>query len=112
MANFKATWSGKYPCLCVGEWTLYLDGVDVSDVIPQILRISPMGTRKEYAAVRFDENCNETYEYYWDGLSAKKWIRKNLYWVTKICKTWGEAFELYHAINDADWRHSSCGGCL
>lgn len=39
MATVEAKWSGKWPCLCYGEWTLIVDGVDVSDKIPEYLKI-------------------------------------------------------------------------
>lgn len=29
--NYKAEWSGCYPCLCYGTWTLFKDGEDVSE---------------------------------------------------------------------------------
>lgn len=32
----EAKWSGLYPCLCSGEWTLKVNGKDVSDKIPKI----------------------------------------------------------------------------
>lgn len=31
----EANWSGSYSCLCSGEWTLFIDGKDVSDKIPK-----------------------------------------------------------------------------
>ena len=29
-----AKWTGCFPCLCSGEWKLYIDGQDVSFLIP------------------------------------------------------------------------------
>ena len=34
----EAKWSGSYPWLCSGEWTLFIDGKDMSDKIPKELR--------------------------------------------------------------------------
>ena len=31
----EAKWSGEYPTLCFGEWTLNVDGKDVSLSIPE-----------------------------------------------------------------------------
>ena len=112
MANFEVNWSGERYSLCYGEWTIRRNGVDVSNLIPGPLRNYHMNTRKEYSAWHFTEDWDEEWEYYFDGLSAKKWIRKNRYWISKICCSKEEEFQLYHAINDADWRHGSCGGCI
>ena len=112
MANFKVNWSGGSYSLCSGEWTIRRNGVDVTDLIPENLRYSHMNTRKEYSEWHFTDDWDEVWEYYFDGLSAKKWVRKNRYWISKICLNREEEFQLYHAINALDWRHSSCGGCI
>ncbi len=112
MANFEINWSGESYCLCYGEWTICRNGVDVSDLIPGNLLNNHMGTRKEYSAWHITEDWDEEWEYYFDGLSAKKWIRKNRYWISKICSNREEEFQLYHAINALDWRPGSCGGCI
>lgn len=54
MATVEAKWSGKWPCLCHGKWTLIVDGIDVSDKIPEELRDSPMGTYGFYDTWYFD----------------------------------------------------------
>ncbi len=112
MANFIATWSGRYPRLCDGKWTIYRNGVNVSIFIPSSLRNEPMHTRKRYVTWNFASDWSEKWDFYWDGLSAKKWIRKNHYWIRRICLSEEEEFQLFHAINAADWRHGSCGGCI
>ena len=33
----EAKWSGEYPTLCFGEWTLNVDGKDVSLAIPEYI---------------------------------------------------------------------------
>lgn len=112
MTNFEALWTGRYPCLCSGEWKLYRNGIDVSRFIPDSLRYSEMGTRKVYSHLYLDNEWDEYVEYYWNGLSAKQWIKKNRFWIKALCMNREEEFKLYHAINDADWRHGSCGGCI
>lgn len=112
MANFEVNWSGGRYSLCDGEWTIRRNGVDVSDLIPESLRTRHMNTRKEYLSWRFDWNWDEYWTHYYDGLSAKKWVRKNRYWISKICSNREEEFQLYHAINARDWREKSCGGCI
>ena len=44
MNQVNAHWSGRYPTLCFGEWTLEIDGKNVSDKIPSDLINSPMNT--------------------------------------------------------------------
>lgn len=112
MANFEVNWSGSYPNLCCGEWTICRDGIDVSDLIPENLRYRHMNTRYVYVKWHFTADWDEEWERYFHGLSAKKWIRKNRYWISKICSNREEEFQLYHAINALDWRHGSCGGCI
>lgn len=43
-----AKWSGKYPCRCYGEWSLFIGGVDYSHIIPENLRTSHMNTAGTY----------------------------------------------------------------
>ena len=45
----EANWSGSYPNLCRGEWTLLIDGKNVSDKIPKDLRNEPMNTKSVYS---------------------------------------------------------------
>ena len=112
MTKFKVNWSGRYCSLCSGEWTIRRNGVDVSDSIPDSLKNEPMNTRKKYSKVHLTEDWDEEWERYFDGLSAKKWVRKNRYWIRKICSNREEEFQLYHAIGAVDWRPGSCGGCI
>jgi hypothetical protein len=60
----EAKWSGKYPCLCFGNWTLKVDGKDVSKLIPSKLRKSPMNTYGTYQSWHF-ENWIEVFEDYY-----------------------------------------------
>ena len=43
-----AKWSGKYPCRCSGKWSLFIEGVDYSHMIPEDLRTSHMNTAGTY----------------------------------------------------------------
>lgn len=42
--DIKVKWTGRYPCLCFGEWKLYIDGMDKSNLIPENLKQNEMGT--------------------------------------------------------------------
>ena len=44
----EAYWSGKYPCLCLGEWRLKVNNKDVTDKIPVSLRRGEMNTYGTY----------------------------------------------------------------
>lgn len=61
--NIKVEWTGKWPCLCYGEWKLTIDGEDRSSFIPEELRRSEMGTFGIYSSWHF-ENWIEVFEDY------------------------------------------------
>lgn len=112
VGNVEAEWSGGYPCLCHGKWTLKVDGKDVSDKIPENLRDDNMNTYKSYQKWHFDEGYREKWEYYNDGLRCEDWIEVNGYWLNKIVADKDIQKCVFYAINEEDWRHSSCGGCI
>lgn len=106
---FEVKWTGKYPTLCFGEWIIKKDGQDVSKYMP--CRQAPMETYGEYDMWHFDDDYNEVWETYKNGMHFKKWSKKNE-WINKICKNKKEKRELFKAIQKEDWRHGSCGGCI
>lgn len=108
----EAKWSGSYPNLCSGEWTLIVDGKDVSDKIPNNLRNSEMNTYGSYQSWHFDENYSEVFENYHDGLECDEWIKANKDWIDTISTDYGVQVDIFHAINASDWRHGSCIGCI
>lgn len=105
-----ATWTGKYPCLCSGEWIITVDGEPVD--IPEELKRSPMNTKKLYFAWSFDESFHEQWEDYEAGLDYKDWIQEKKDWLQDLHLSSVETHALYRAINESDWRHGSCGGCI
>lgn len=107
----KAKWSGSYPCLCYGEWTLEVNGKNVSDLIPDELRRSCMNTYGTYEEWHF-ENWVEVFEDYEDGLMCDEWIAENKYWLDIITDDIDTQVEIFNAINEQDWRSGSCGGCI
>ena len=112
MATVEAKWSGKWPCLCHGKWTLIVDGIDVSDKIPEELRDSPMGTYGFYDTWYFDKDWNDIWESYEDGFECKFWIEENLEWLKTITTDENVMEQIYNAINAKDFRTGSCGGCI
>ena len=111
MAIVKAKWSGSYPCLCFGKWTLIVDGNDVSNKIPKKLRESSMNTYGTYQSWHF-EDWLEVFEDYSDGLNCEDWIRENDYWLKEITDNNDTKILIYNAINEQDFRIGSCGGCI
>lgn len=107
----EAKWSGSYPTLCRGEWTLKVNGKNVSGLIPRKLRHSAMNTYGTYEEWHF-EDWKEVFEDYEDGLVCEEWIAENKYWLDTITEDYDTQVEIYKAINKHDWRNGSCGGCI
>ena len=109
--NIEARWSGSYPTLCFGYWTLLIDGEDVSEKIPEDLRDRSMYTFGTYQSWHF-ENWMEVFESYDDGLLCDEWIEENDYWLKDITDDYSVKEEIYDAFNAEDFRSGSCGGCI
>ena len=107
----KANWSGRYPTKCFGKWTLEVNGVDVSMYIPAELRRDSMNTYRTYQRWYF-KNWLEEFEDYEDGLMRDEWIAENKYWLDVITNDINIQMEIFYAINEKDWRHGECGGCI
>lgn len=107
----EARWSGSYPCLCFGKWTLIVNGKDVSDLIPEELRESEMNTYGTYQSWHF-EDWLEVFESYTDGLMCDEWIEENKYWLNTITNDNDIHVKIFEAINAEDFRAGSCGGCI
>lgn len=108
----EAKWSGSYPNLCSGEWTLIVDGKDVSDKIPDDLQNSEMNTYKSYKKWNFKKGYSVGWKSYYDGLECEEWIEENQEWLNKISIDHEIQSDIFYAINMSDWRHRSCGGCI
>ena len=108
----EAYWSGAYPCLCSGQWTLKVNGEDMSDKIPEYLRTSDMNTDGTYQRWWFDEDYNVEYEDYQSGLDCEEWIESNKEWLDTITTDHETQREIYYEISAEDFRGGSCGGCI
>ena len=109
MADVRATWTGKWPCLCMGEWKLTVDGKDYSKAIPKSLRTKSMETFGQYKTWHFRGGWEVEWEYYTDGLYEDELICENKGWLEDIP---ADPRELYNAFQAADFRMNSCGGCI
>lgn len=102
-----AKWTGEYPCLCCGEWRLYICGQDYSHLIPEDKRTSHMNTAGTYDEWWF-EDWQETFGTYEDGLEYEEWMAENE-WVLNLPAA---PFDVFLAFQYEDWRPGSCGGCI
>lgn len=108
----EANWSGTPPCLCWGQWTLKINGIDVTDKIPKKLRGSSMNTYGIYQKWSLDKSFIEHCETYEDGLNLQEWIQHNKYWLDTITDDYNIQKEIFLAIQKKDFRMESCGGCI
>jgi hypothetical protein len=114
--NITAEWSGSYPNLCSGHWSILVDGEKLP--IPEDREREPMNTAGVYQAWHFDEHWSEVFEDYQDGMYESEWIEENKGWIdaglAQINKRFGykEYCDLYEAIRKEDFRRGSCGGCI
>lgn len=107
----EAKWSGEYPTLCFGKWSLKVNGKDVSRAIPAKLRNTSMDTYGCYSSWHF-ENWMEVFEDYEDGLEEDEWIEENDYWLCNITNDRSLKREIFRAIQKNDFRSGQCGGCI
>lgn len=103
MSEWTAEWSGAFPNICSGEWSLFRDGVEVSTSIP--FQGEPAGTFGEY------EDWLDVFESYESGKEADDWVAEHRGWLSSFADE-GEFVKIYDAFNAADWRHGECGGCI
>lgn len=111
MIKVSAEWSGKWPCLCCGEWTLIVNGIDVSDKIPDALRTSSMNTYGYYVRRRLTTKgvCQEEYH---DGMECSEWTIDNKDWLDTISTDLGVQEDIFYEFQEKDFRRGSCGGCI
>lgn len=108
--KITAEWTGRYPCLCSGEWIISIDGEKVD--LPEDIKSSEMGTYGVYSRWHFASYWEEVWEDYEDGLFCDEWIKANSWWISDLHLSNTETVDLYNAVAACDWRHGSCGGCI
>lgn len=111
MKNINVSYSGGYPSMCFGEWTITIDSIDLNYE-------ESMGTFGSYGSWSFVDWLEE-WEYYEDGLHFTEWVEigrgKEIIHDLKsngIELTNEEKLELFEKVQSRDWRHNSCGGCI
>lgn len=108
----EAIWTGKWPNLCCGEWKLYIDGEDISHMIPDGKYKNHMETFGHYRRFRFVEDWEVVWDDYEEGLDYQDWIDTNEYWLKNISIDRKVQEQIFRAFQKNDWRHGSCGGCI
>ena len=103
----RAEWTGQYPCLCSGEWKLFIGDQDYSHMIPEDKRRSHMNTAGVYSDWHF-ENWTEVFEDYEDGLEFEEWLVENP-WVLDLPAS---NLDIFVAFSCEDFRPGQCGGCI
>ena len=103
--KYKAEWTGKEPCLYLGEWKLYKNNEDVTYLFPTALRHCPAYTYGEYPVW---EECPYAYvqQYVTDGCQIPEWIQSNMYWLILVGDTPEDFKNVYLAFHESDFRTS------
>lgn len=110
--KITASWSGSYPCLCHGRWTLTIDGKDCIEKIPEKMRDEPMNTFGTYSRWGFSPSWSEEWEEYEDGLREDEWIRENIDWLMDLPIPAEYYKHVFIAFQKEDFRTGQCGGCI
>ncbi|MCK9476551.1 MAG: hypothetical protein M0R46_11560 [Candidatus Muirbacterium halophilum] len=120
-AKIKVEWSGSYPNLCSGEWTIRINEMVIP--IPEERIGGSMGTSGEYSRWYFGENYEEHTEHYYDGDDSEwsnddNWLKYAIWCLSEYhsLRFIGDLDRLYdriyNEISENDWRSGSCGGCI
>ena len=116
MSDFEVSYSGSYPTMCFGKWTIKHKGIHVYSFEGE-----DFGTHGIYRSWHFTSGYSEYWKEYEDGLFIDEWVDKVM---TEDINELKEQLsrvmtvdrdmlkELYLLINEKDWRHNSCGGCI
>lgn len=108
MTDIKVEWSGEYPCLCFGEWSLSICGIDFSYLIPFKGSANTYG---EYERWDFEDGLEKFYTYT-DGLKMQDWVSENRTWLKNLPIDESEYSYVYRKFQEHDFRAGSCGGCI
>lgn len=112
MSEWVAEWSGSYPSLCCGEWTLYHNEEEVDVSIP--FQGYPADTYGEYWEWFFggESGWEEMEEPYEDGFDEADWIQENIEYLKEVTSDETQYPAIYEAFREQDFRYGSCGGCI
>lgn len=107
---FKADWSAHGHTMCLGHWQISFQGKIL--MLPESVRTKDMGTFGNFSYLFDDDPAWE------EGLKEDEWILDNIDWLSQWFIENDIPVEesllrwFYQAVNQMDWRCSSCGGCI
>lgn len=107
---FKADWSAHGHTMCLGHWQISFKGKTL--MLPESVRTKDMGTFGNFSYLFDDDPAWE------EGLKEDEWILDNIDWLSQWFIENDIPVEeslfrwFYQAVNQVDWRCSSCGGCI
>ena len=110
MNPFTAKWSAEGHTLCLGKWHITYLGLPLT--LPLKQAENDMGTLGNFSYLYPDD------EAYIEGKPLEEWVEDNIDWLMEVFEQHGipltsDLIEFfYQAVNDQDWRCSSCGGCI
>lgn len=101
--KIKADWNltyrnGDY----IKKWYLYINGKNVSNLIPETLICSNMNTYGTYQKKRNRRNRNILI--YEDGLKCEDWIKFNEDWLNEITEDKEIQGQIYYEFQKHDFR--------
>lgn len=110
-------YTGAFPNKCSGNWTIIINNKEIELI--DSLKSSPMNTAGVYTRWSFGGDYEEIWEDYKDGLEFGEWIQsekfkdlKESFFNSDVELQLTEWREIYKALQEHDWRHDSCGGCI
>lgn len=107
---FKANWSAQGHSLCLGHWAISFEGHSIK--LPSKQADNHMNTLGNFSWLDPDDDA------YIEGIPFEDWIEQNADWLSDVFEQHAINFDeqhikwFYDAVNQSDWRCSSCGGCI
>lgn len=107
---FSASWTAQGHNICLGRWELRFNGAELP--LPPERQTEDMGTRRNFSYLYPDDDD------FIEGLDEDDWILANVDWLAALFAEHDIPVDedhmrwFYRAVNEADWRCGSCGGCI
>ncbi|WP_088331058.1 hypothetical protein [Lacimicrobium sp. SS2-24] len=107
---FTAKWSAQGHTLCLGHWVIHYQGLPIT--LPSERAENDMDTYGNFSYLFPDEDD------FIEGTPEVEWIEQNIHWLAEVFEQHRIPLDeehlcwFYRAVNAADWRCGSCGGCI
>lgn len=103
--KFTVEWTGKYPCLWLGEWHIKKNGKSIDQFFPTDKRCIPAFTFGEYP-VWEESPFHPVQQFVTDGYAMPEWIQLNKYWLQLMVDDDEDYASIYLAFHEFDFRTS------